>query len=56
MLMNVKMPTIFGILTFMSMTSLMNVLRLSIVVYAINMGRLKILLQVFYKHSNYVTA
>ena len=55
MLMNVKMPTIFGILTFLSMTSLMNVLRLSIV-YAINMGRLKILLQVFYKHSNYVTA
>ena len=80
------MSTIVDILTFMSMTSFMNVLRLicradgclnannfwyfniyehdkfhecfkiDIVAYAVNMSRLKILLQIFYKHSNYVTA
>ena len=54
--MAVKMTIIIGILTFMSMTKFHECFKIDIVAYAINMSQLKNLLQIFNKHSNYVTA
>ena len=56
MLMDVKMPNNFWYFNIYEHDESHECFKIDIVAYAINMGRLKIILQIFYKHSNYVTA
>ena len=50
------MPTIFLYFNIYEHDEFLECFKIDIVAYAINMSRLKIILQIFSKHSNYVAA